>query len=84
MSDDLRASGPRLRLPGQTRLIEERRARGVFAGRPWITGRVELAGRDMSTPVEDAVWARSPDLADYLRLVLLTVVGKGRGDAIRN
>lgn len=79
--------GPRPCLPSQTRLIEERRARGVYAVRPGITGRAQVDGLDMSTPVElaveDAIWARSPNLADYLRLVFLTIAGKGRGDAIR-
>jgi O-antigen biosynthesis protein WbqP len=79
--------GPRPCLPGQTQLIEERRARGVYHVRPGITGRAQVAGVDMSTPlelaIEDAVWARRPNLADYLRLVALTVMGKGQGDAIR-
>lgn len=78
--------GPRPCLPTQSRLVEERRVRGVYDVRPGITGRAQVIGLDMSTPVElseeDAIWARRPNLGDYLRLVLLTVLGKGQGDAI--
>lgn len=87
MCGDMSLVGPRPCLPSQTRLIEERRLRNVYAVRPGITGRAQVIGLDMSTPVElateDAKWARYPNLADYLRLVALTVIGKGQGDAIR-
>ena len=80
--------GPRPCLPSQIQLIEERRARCVYQVRPGITGRAQVAGMDMSTPVElaieDAVWAQAPNMGDYIRLVLLTIVGKGQGDAIRD
>lgn len=84
---DMSLVGPRPCLPSQTRLVEERRVRGVYAVRPGITGRAQVIGLDMSTPlelaIEDALWARRPNLTDYLRLVFLTAVGKGQGDAIR-
>lgn len=83
---DMSLVGPRPCLPSQIQLVEERRARGVYEVRPGITGRAQVIGLDMSTPVElaieDALWARRPNLKDYLRLVLLTAVGKGQGDAI--
>lgn len=85
---DMSLVGPRPCLPSQTRLVEERRVRGVYAVRPGITGRAQVIGLDMSTPlelaIEDALWARRPNLRDYLRLVMLTAFGKGQGDAIRN
>lgn len=84
---DMSLVGPRPCLPSQTHLVEQRRIRGVYAVRPGITGRAQVIGLDMSRPlelaIEDALWARQPNLVDYLRLVVLTVVGKGRGDAIR-
>ena len=84
---DMSLVGPRPCLPSQTCLVEERRVRGVYAVRPGITGRAQVIGLDMSTPlnlaIEDALWARRPNLRDYLRLVFLTAVGKGQGDAIR-
>ena len=84
---DMSLVGPRPCLPTQTMLIEERRSRGVYQVRPGITGRAQVIGLDMSTPVElaqeDAIWARSPNLRDYFRLVLLTSLGRGQGDAIR-
>lgn len=85
---DMSLVGPRPCLPSQTQLVEERRARGVYEVRPGITGRAQVIGLDMSTPlelaIEDAVWACRPNLVDYLRLVILTAFGKGQGDAIRN
>lgn len=80
--------GPRPCLPGQTELIQARRALGAYSVRPGITGPGQVKGIDMSTPVklaaEDAAWAARPNLADYLWLVAMTVVGKGQGDAIRS
>jgi O-antigen biosynthesis protein WbqP len=60
----------------------------VYGVRPGITGRAQVIGLDMSTPlelaIEDALWAHAPNLKDYFRLVILTVIGKGQGDAIRH
>lgn len=79
--------GPRPCLPSQVELIEARRARGVYTVRPGVTGPAQVIGLDMSTPRElaekDAVWASAPNLVDYFRFVVLTVLGKGQGDAIR-
>jgi lipopolysaccharide/colanic/teichoic acid biosynthesis glycosyltransferase len=84
---DMSLVGPRPCLPSQQRLIEERRVRGVYEVRPGITGRAQVIGLDMSRPlelaIEDARWAHAPNLKDYLRLIILTAVGKGQGDAIR-
>lgn len=84
---DMSLVGPRPCLPSQKRLIEERRVLGVYGVRPGITGRAQVIGLDMSKPLElameDAQWAHAPNLKDYLRLIILTAVGKGQGDAIR-
>lgn len=79
--------GPRPCLPSQLELIEARLERGVYEVRPGITGPGQVAGLDMSTPIEladaDSVWAHSPKLSSYAMLIFATVMGKGRGDAIR-
>lgn len=80
--------GPRPCLPSQIELIAARRVHGVYDVPPGITGPAQVKGLDMSTPLdlalEDAVWARSPNLKDYFRLVIMTAFGKGQGDAIRS
>lgn len=79
--------GPRPCLPSQIELITARRVQGVYDVPPGVTGPAQVKGLDMSTPLElaleDAVWARSPNLKDYFRLVIMTAFGKGQGDAIR-
>lgn len=79
--------GPRPCLPSQVELIEARRVCGVYSVPPGVTGRAQVKGLDMSTPLElaleDAVWAQAPNLKDYFRLVIMTAIGQGRGDAIR-
>lgn len=80
--------GPRPCLPSQTELIEARRALGVLEVRPGVTGRAQVKGIDMSTPLElareDALWAAAPNLKDYVMFVLMTAFGKGQGDVIRS
>lgn len=79
--------GPRPCLPSQKELIAARRALGVYGVRPGITGSAQVKGIDMSTPLElaheDAVWVAAPSLKMYASLVVMTVFGRGRGDAIR-
>lgn len=79
--------GPRPCLPVQLELIAERRAHGVFAVRPGITGSAQIKGIDMSTPralaEEDAHWAARPTLAAYLSCLVKTALGGGQGDRIR-
>jgi O-antigen biosynthesis protein WbqP len=78
--------GPRPCLPSQTELIGQRRARGVFSLRPGITGPAQIAGIDMSDPVRlakaDAEYVQDHSLAGDLRIMILTVVGSGGGDAV--
>lgn len=79
--------GPRPCLPSQAELIDERRLQGVFAVRPGVTGPAQVKSIDMSMPVrlakEDALWSRAPNVRDYVRIILLTAVGKGQGDRVR-
>lgn len=79
--------GPRPCLPSQQDLITERRQRGVFSARPGITGLAQVAGVDMSEPVRladiDASYIKTQSLLGDLRLMILTIVGSGDGDAVR-
>jgi lipopolysaccharide/colanic/teichoic acid biosynthesis glycosyltransferase len=79
--------GPRPCLPNQTELIEERVKRGVFDVRPGITGVAQVNDVDMSTPRKlaryDRVMVRRMSLALYLKMLVATGLGKGRGDRVR-
>lgn len=78
--------GPRPCLPSQIELIEARRARGVLALRPGITGIAQVAGVDMSDPerlaVLDARYVGDHSLATYFTLLFRTVFGAGQGDRV--
>ena len=82
---DMSLVGPRPCLPTQTELASERDKYGLHAIRPGITGPSQIAGVDMSVPAKlaalDATWLRERSLWAYVRIVLMTVVGRGRGDA---
>ena len=78
--------GPRPNLFNQKELIEEREKLAVYAVRPGITGVAQVDGIDMSTPEllaqVDAQMIAELDLRLYLKLILQTVLGKGRGDRV--
>jgi O-antigen biosynthesis protein WbqP len=79
--------GPRPCLPYQTRLIAERELRGVFAKPPGITGLAQIKGIDMSEPELlaeiDAQMLRSLSCKNYLKYILLTILGQGTGDRVK-
>lgn len=83
---DMSLVGPRPCLPSQEELIAAREALGVFEVRPGITGLAQLRGIDMSTPAllaqTDAEMIAALDLRRYLRYIVLTAVGRGRGDRV--
>lgn len=81
--------GPRPCLPAQIRLMEERRARGVMALRPGITGPAQVRGIDMADPVRlaeiDAGYLTAASLSADLGMLVRTVFSSGaRGDRTRN
>ena len=80
--------GPRPNLFNQQELIAERASRGVYDVRPGVTGVSQINQIDMSTPrllaQSDAEMIRSMSVSLYLRLLLQTVLGKGRGDRVIN
>jgi O-antigen biosynthesis protein WbqP len=79
--------GPRPCLLNQEELIAERTARDVFSVRPGITGLAQVRGIDMSTPrllaETDAEMIKTLSLFNYLKYILLTVLGKGSGDRVK-
>lgn len=84
---DMSFVGPRPCLPNQHLLVSERQKRNVFTARPGITGPAQLAGIDMSTPIElaeaDAAYIYNPTFWSDLRFILMTAIGRGRGDAVK-
>lgn len=84
---DMSFVGPRPCLPSQELLVNERERLGVYRMRPGITGPAQLAGIDMSTPIElakaDALYGAQINLLGDLRLLVRTASGGGRGDAVK-
>ncbi len=79
--------GPRPCLYNQEELIHERTIRGVFDARPGITGLAQIQGIDMSTPkllaVTDAAMLKTINIGNYFRYIVLTILGRGTGDRVR-
>ena len=86
LAGDMSFVGPRPCLPSQTELVVARRAFGLQRIRPGITGVSQVAGIDMSSPLElaasDATYLSKMSLVEDLRLVLATLSGSGRGDRV--
>ena len=80
--------GPRPCLANQTELVEERENRGVFSVRPGISGVAQINDIDMSTPRKlaryDKLMIDNLNIRLYLKIILLTALGRGRGDRIRS
>ena len=79
--------GPRPCLPSQSELTNAREKLGVFAVRPGITGLAQVSGIDMSTPEflaeTDARMIAEMSVNNYLKYIILTVMGKGGGDRVK-
>lgn len=84
---DMSLVGPRPCLPSQEAVIAARRARGVFAVRPGVTGPAQILGVDMSTPERlaevDAGWVVNQSMGEYVRVLVATAGGRGLGDKIK-
>jgi lipopolysaccharide/colanic/teichoic acid biosynthesis glycosyltransferase len=78
--------GPRPSLPNQTAVVSEREGLGVLAIKPGITGLSQVNKIDMSQPVDlarcDAEYAELRSLRLDLSILIQTLRGSGRGDAI--
>lgn len=79
--------GPRPGLFNQLELIEARKRYRIFSVRPGITGLAQVNNIDMSTPellaATDAKMIKDMTVFTYLKYILLTVVGRGQGDAVK-
>lgn len=88
LKGDMSLVGPRPCLLNQRELIAARAARRVFDVRPGITGLAQIKGIDMSTPElladTDARMLANLNVWNYLKYLLLTVSGMGRGDRVRD
>jgi lipopolysaccharide/colanic/teichoic acid biosynthesis glycosyltransferase len=85
---DMSFVGPRPNLFNQEELIGERDSRVVYSVRPGITGLAQINNIDMSTPQllaeTDAKMIQDLNTLGYFKYILLTVLGKGFGDRIKN
>ncbi|WP_447837570.1 sugar transferase [Aeromonas salmonicida] len=79
--------GPRPNLFNQEELILERDALGVYNVLPGITGLAQVRNIDMSTPQilakTDRQMIDTLNLVNYFRYIMMTIIGSGRGDAVK-
>lgn len=84
---DMSLVGPRPGLFNQEELIEEREKRKVFTVLPGITGLAQISNVDMSTPEElaktDAKMIEEYSIKTYFHYIIMTVLGKGKGDRVQ-
>jgi O-antigen biosynthesis protein WbqP len=87
-SGDMSLVGPRPCLLSQAELIREREKRNVFSVRPGITGLAQVSDIDMSTPLllseTDKKMIDHLSVRTYWKYILMTLVGKGKGDRVRS
>lgn len=80
--------GPRPCLYSQTELISERESHAVFKARPGVTGLAQVNNIDMSTPKllaeTDAKMLNELTISAYFGYILMTLRGKGSGDAVNS
>lgn len=78
--------GPRPNLTNQLELIEVREQNDIYSVRPGITGYSQIMNIDMSTPERladcDSRMIKNMSIARYLSIIMKTITGAGRGDAI--
>lgn len=78
--------GPRPGLPVQQELTTARKARGVLALKPGITGLAQINDIDMSDPEKlarwDARYGALQCLALDTKIILATATGRGKGDRV--
>ncbi|MDH5914598.1 sugar transferase [Vibrio splendidus] len=84
---DMSLVGPRPNLLNQKELINLRSSKGVYSVRPGITGLAQIQNIDMSTPKllsdVDKKMIDTLTIKKYFGYILMTVIGKGAGDAVK-
>lgn len=87
LANQMSLVGPRPCLPSQAELVDARRRLGVLAVKPGVTGWSQIQGIDMSDPERlsqcDAEFCARRSIPFYVRIAVLTFLGKGNGDRIR-
>lgn len=87
LKGDMSLVGPRPGLLNQEELCKMRSDLGVFNARPGITGLAQVSGIDMSKPKllaeTDAKMLKKLGLVDYFKYIIVTLTGKGHGDAAK-
>lgn len=88
LKGDMSLVGPRPGLPSQHSLTAVRDKYNIYSVRPGITGLAQINNVDMSAPDYlakiDAEMIDKLNLITYLKLIMLTVLGKGNGDCIKD
>ena len=86
LKGDMSVVGPRPSLFSQVELIDARDLRGVYSVRPGITGLAQINMIDMSRPVllaeTDEKMIRKLNLFNYLKYIIMTLIGNGFGDRV--
>jgi lipopolysaccharide/colanic/teichoic acid biosynthesis glycosyltransferase len=87
LKGDMSLVGPRPNLFNQTELIAERETLDIYAVRPGITGLAQIKNIDMSTPKllaeTDAKMLSDLSIKNYFFYIAKTVLGSGKGDAVK-
>ncbi|MGF1740810.1 sugar transferase [Vibrio profundum] len=86
LKGDMSLVGPRPNLFNQAVLMTEREVQGVYDVLPGITGLAQLKDIDMSTPKllaeVDKEMLNNMSIRKYFGYIILTMCGKGAGDAV--
>ena len=82
---DMSLVGPRPNLITQKDVILERQKLNIYGVRPGITGLSQIQKIDMSNPQmlaeNDSIMIKDFSVMKYFKYILLTLVGRGYGDA---
>lgn len=86
--NDMAIVGPRPSLPSQRELIAERNQRDVLTIKPGVTGWSQIRSIDMSDAkklaVSDSQYLKFRTVIKDIKIMILTVLGKGRGDNVNS